>query len=684
MKFVSPAFLYALFVLSIPIIIHLFNFRRYKRIQFSNVKFLKEVQEQTQAKSKLKHLLVLLFRLLALTFLVLAFAQPYMPLKNSKVDLGEKAVSVFIDNSFSMEASGKYGTLLDESRKRASEILKAYALSDRFQLLTNDFEGKHQRMVNKDVFSQMLDEVHLSPQSKSIEEILTRQYDLLNSTSAQSKHIYIITDLQQSNFNLSKVKGDSNVAVHFVPVFGNTQGNIWIDSCWFNSPVRQINVLDSVQVKIVNGSEHKIEDYPVKLFIDGSEKVPATVTIDPGQSKVVSFRFTMRAYGRFNAWVELKDYPVTYDDRYYFSFNIENKLKVLQIGNQDKDQFNDPISRLFTSDSLFQYLYADVKKIDYSKLSFQQLVIINGVSDFTSGFQQEIKKYIENGGNVFVIPSTEINYETYNLFLNSLGANTLTKLDTTNLLVDKIDLDHFIFKNVFESKPDSKMDKPKVLSHFVLTENTRTTERVLLTLRNGDKYLVHYGQKGNVYLLSSALTDEHTGFHKHALFVPVLYNMALYNNTLSKSSFTIGDINRVDLKFENSGDRILHLKNQEHQIDIIPELRTGFQGTEMFLNNQVKHAGVFKLIDEKAEVIEVLAFNYKRTESVLKHYSVNDIEEQIIEKGLKNMDILDAGERPLNLAIAEQHYGKKLWKLCVILSLIFLAFETLVLRFLKN
>ena len=118
MSFTYPAFLFALSAIAIPIIIHLFNFRKFKTVYFSNVRFLKEVKQETQAKSKLKHLLVLASRILAITFLVLAFSQPFIPAENNKIPVGDKTVSIFIDNSFSMDAINKNGTLLDEAKKR--------------------------------------------------------------------------------------------------------------------------------------------------------------------------------------------------------------------------------------------------------------------------------------------------------------------------------------------------------------------------------------------------------------------------------------------------------------------------------------------------------------------------------------------------------------------------------------
>src|SRR3954467_15375736 len=149
MSFVFPQFLFALFAVSIPIIIHLFNFRRFKKVYFSDIRFLKEVKLQTQNRNRIKHLLILLCRILAISFLVFAFAQPFIPTTNKNATVGIQASSVYVDNSFSMENVSKNGMLLDEAKKMAREIALAHSQSDLFQLLTNDFEGKHQRLVSR-------------------------------------------------------------------------------------------------------------------------------------------------------------------------------------------------------------------------------------------------------------------------------------------------------------------------------------------------------------------------------------------------------------------------------------------------------------------------------------------------------------------------------------------------------
>jgi len=131
MEFINPGFLYGLFALAIPVIIHLFNFRRFRKVYFTNVKFIEELKQETQKQSKLRHLLILLMRMLAITALVLAFAQPFIPVDKAKKNVNSGSiVSVYVDNSFSMQAESGKGTLLDEAKDKALDVASAYKSSD--------------------------------------------------------------------------------------------------------------------------------------------------------------------------------------------------------------------------------------------------------------------------------------------------------------------------------------------------------------------------------------------------------------------------------------------------------------------------------------------------------------------------------------------------------------------------
>jgi hypothetical protein len=231
MQFLYPVFLFALFTLAIPVLVHLFNFRRYKKVYFSNVQFLKEVQERQASRRNIKERLILAARMLALAFLVFAFARPFIPGKDSADAGKQQLVSVFVDNSYSMQTLNREGSLLDEAKQKAKQIASVYSINDRFQLLTQDFEGKHQRLLNRDVFNDAVDAVKISPQSRSIAQITARQQSLLGMTAGALKQRYIISDFQKNITGNADTAG-SNITVNLVQLKASELPNVAVDSVW--------------------------------------------------------------------------------------------------------------------------------------------------------------------------------------------------------------------------------------------------------------------------------------------------------------------------------------------------------------------------------------------------------------------------------------------------------------------
>jgi hypothetical protein len=138
MSFLYPSFLWALGVLSIPILIHLFNFRRTTKVFFSSTRFLKHVKEVTVARRKLKHYLILASRLLFLLFLVFTFAQPIIP-AHEQVG-SNRNILLYLDNSQSMSAqAGEKTRGLDHAVRMAESIVETFPPDTHYKLITNDF-----------------------------------------------------------------------------------------------------------------------------------------------------------------------------------------------------------------------------------------------------------------------------------------------------------------------------------------------------------------------------------------------------------------------------------------------------------------------------------------------------------------------------------------------------------------
>ena len=203
MNFLYPGFLWAFAVLIIPVIIHLFNFKRYKTIYFSSLMFVRHVDQQTKSTQKLKHVLILISRLLAFIFLVLAFAQPYFSDGSNGASKGTPIIAMYIDNSFSMQARGSEGELLSEARENARSIIDKSPVDTRFIIGTNDMSGIEEHFLTRIEAYEKLDKINLSPISRSTNEIIKWQAELLNSEEAESSksatQYVFFSDFQKKN-----------------------------------------------------------------------------------------------------------------------------------------------------------------------------------------------------------------------------------------------------------------------------------------------------------------------------------------------------------------------------------------------------------------------------------------------------------------------------------------------------
>ena len=265
--------------MTIPIIVHLFNFRKFRRVKFSNVAFLNEIKQQTQSKSRIKHLLILIARMLAITAVVFAFAQPFFPKEDTVVsDDGREHLHRQLLFYGGENADGQ---LLELAKNKALEIVEVYAPTDQLQLLTCDF-GRHQRLVNQEEVIEWIEEVQISPQARSLSEVMLRQRDALATSENARKSAYILSDLQRSTHHVEAIRPDSTVAVRMVPSAVENAANVYIDSVWFDTPVRQLNQSERLNIRLRNTAEIGLENIPIKLTIDGQQKALGSFAVQPG------------------------------------------------------------------------------------------------------------------------------------------------------------------------------------------------------------------------------------------------------------------------------------------------------------------------------------------------------------------------------------------------------------------
>ncbi|MBI3520065.1 MAG: BatA domain-containing protein [Bacteroidetes bacterium] len=682
MNFLFPTFLIGLAAIAIPIIIHLFNFRKYKKVYFTNVQFLKELKQESDSKSKLKEWLILAMRILAVMCLVFAFAQPFIPGKTKAVQ-GEKAISIYIDNSFSMESTNKKGTLLENAKDYAGEIVNTFNASDKFQLLTNDFEGKHQRFVSKEEFIEQLNEVKISSATRVLTDIIKRQQDFLQNSSSKNKRIFLLSDFQKNSSIINKEDIDTSIAISCIPIRSSEVSNVYIDSVWFETPVQQFETQQTIHAIIVNKSTRDIENGSLKLLINNVQVSLSSFNVSAGNKTDASMSFKVKAKGINKGVLKIEDYPITYDDNFYFSFNAQTTIHALVINGKETRTAGN-FRSLMQDDSLFVYKENNEASIDYSLFAKTDIIVLNELGAITSGLTSELQKFVSNGGSLVIFPDKKPDLESYNTAFQNLQLPKIVKLDTVNTKAQSINFEQGLYEGVFD-KIDQRMDLPRVLEHFEFTKTTNSNSQSLVLLQNGQPLIsLNPLGSGKIYLFAIPSDEICSNLLKHALFVPTLIKMSILSLKPSPIYYKTAINEAIELSVEsNFSDKPLHIMKDDKKVDIIPEHRLINNTTTVFTQNQITEAGHYEVV-ENGISIKDLAFNFDRKESDMNFMSSEDLQKQLDEKALKNISIITPDEKTLTNALQEVNDGKKLWKLFLILALVFLLSEILIIRLFKN
>jgi hypothetical protein len=632
---------------------------------FSDIRFLKQITEQNQKQRNIKEWIILAARCLALACLVFAFAKPFIPLNNKSNNKNNKVVSVFIDNSFSMSQQNKEGQLLEVTKHKARDIVSYYGDNDLFQILTNDFEGKHQRLIEKKDFLLYLDEVKLSNQTKQFDKIIARQKQAFETESNSNKIVYIISDLQQNQFQQSAVI-DSSLQVNFIQIKPNVSNNISIDSAWIEQPLILPNTNTFLYVKISNYGNTEITDVPLVFKIDNVQKGIANITCKANSSAEVQLQFSLNDAQYHQAELSLLDNPVVFDDKLYLTLKAYSNQNIIAINA------NKYIQNVYGIDENYKLQSFNSNAIDYSSFNNASCIVLNEVADVSSGLQTELGKYIKNGGVALIIPSANaIDLPKTNTFLQQLNAPQLIAASNQNLNVSRINVFDDVFKNVFSKIPEVA-NWPSLSKNYAMQLNSGIKGYHIATLNNDAPFIFksRYG-KGCVYLLSTPLQNEWSNFTAHALFVPFMLRLPLVNKQSGALYYNMDK--PVNYAFDkNTNGKVVYLKDKKDEI----AFDVNNNESKSIVNiSGVKQAGSYQVYEKnKTDLLATISFNLNRNESnlnIIADDSLSNTNAAIIQ----TVDLLKHQKE-----IELNYHGTQLWRWFLLAALAFILVEVLLLK----
>lgn len=685
MQFLFPTFLWSLLAVAVPIAIHLFNFRRTRRIYFSNVSLLKSVEMETSSFRRLKQYLILATRVLALAALAFAFAQPYLPSQNKSGTNAQSVTSAYIDNSFSMQNEDNNQRYLDIATGKLDQLLTLFRNATRLQLLTNDFDAQEQQLTTTDRIKDRLTTLKLSHTPRTLPSVYKRQTNILARHAGSGKNqLFWFSDFQKSTSgDLSTIKIDSTNRLFIVPVQAKATQNVYVDSVWLNTPfVREFqnNVL---YVRVSNAGNDDVQNLVVKLFLDDVQVSTAPVSLAPKGSATTAFNFTVRGKGFKRGRVTFDDLPITFDNEYFFVLNASPVIRVLHLYGQTNS--SKAVENVFDNDSLFTLRSLNAGNADIGLLKQSDLVVLESVERVEGAMRSEIENFVRRGGSVMVIPPSNPDLATYGGFLSALGVSGLLERPSEESIpLANPERNSPFFSDVFEqSIRQENLELP--VSKPVWQWQAGGAK--LLNLRSGDVFLSQSSvQRGKVYVLANPLTEAFGNFAQNALFVPVMYKIAAQSVREQRTAYSF-DENTITLTVPEAPQNTI-FKLKKEKIELIPVQR--LNGNQLIIelpkSNQLNvdqelESGYYEL-QKEGQTQQLLAFNHDNQESQLDYYSPDELRR--IFANQPNVQIFDnVADGDFVKEFQKQNVGVSLWKYFLWAALLFLLLEILVIRFVR-
>ena len=653
MIFLYPSVLWGLLFLAVPFAIHLFSFRKTKVVTFSTIHHIEALVKDTQSKRNLKHLLILLSRLLVIFFMVIAFARPvWMTGANTPVE----GTLIYIDNSRSMTSEVAVGQSgLNKALQMADDLLSQAPIEQRFQVITNNSMAPV-NWISRNSAMDKLANIVTTGEAKTMSQIMAK-----TSFLASNMDLYYFSDFQESTFGEIV---NTNVRVNFLKMEIESSANVYVDTAFMEVPM----ILDEGSVLTVvlkNSGRNNREDVQVKIL--SGKQLIASSLLDfesNGQNSLsVDIPDNNFIDGQFK--VEIEDFPVYFDNTFYLS-HPQNKVKNIAHIHPE-NSYSAALADVYANEKYFDYTSYNSGSIDYTKLKQTDLIVLEGFVEIPLSLFS-----FKGVADFFIIPAKKVNKSSYEAFLE----RTVREVSDSAFVGLKInDINDPFFKGVFKST-NEVIRLPKAKRLFAL-EGRFTT---LVKNEFGYQYLVRTKQLDrNIFFLASPIGRDFTNLTSHATFLPLMYKMAQSSNAATEPLYFDISANYISLPI-NGYDPIKKITLANESVELIANYQYAKGNLTLELPPEGILAGHYELrINDLG--VQKIALNEPKNESDITTYSDKYLQELASNSPYLNYINVE------NIKISADSGGinsdgNELFKYALILALVFVISETLLIRFL--
>jgi hypothetical protein len=696
MTFLNPAVLFGLIATAIPVLIHLLNLRKLKKIEFSTLSFLKELKKHKIRRIKLKQWLLLALRFLIILFLVGAFARPAI----KSVTIGgttsaAKTTAVFIlDNTFSMFLVNEKGSYFNRAKQVINNMLNQLQEGDDAALILVAAISKKdiQTTTNLNDFKKQVDETQISSVSGTIHDAVIKAAKILEQSKNFNKEIYLLSDFQKSRLtdpkeeisDLSRML-DERVKLYLFDFSGKEILNVGIESLEPNNQIFEKDKPVSFTAVITNYSKQPVNNLVASLFINGERSAQQSINLGAGESKKVLFETVLKSTGSVDVMAEIEDDDILQDNRRYLSLNIPDKISVIIFsGTPDDSKFirlalspEEENNSLVISEKNFnQITSVNLKNYD--------AIILVGCN--FSGYSDRITGYLSNGGSIFLMPGSQTDFNEFKSVASKLqlpvpvadvgsagGSRSVSAFDKT-------DFEHPVFANIFEKNAKKQIESPDIYRYFKVF--TQGKGKNIISLADNSSFLSEYKiRKGKVLLMTSAPVLGWSNLPLKGIFVPLIYKSVFYlaSKDQQVSSYIAGETVNINLH-NNTLPQVKIIKPDKSEEYI--NLNT--QSNQEYLPyNRTDIAGNYKIYSGQ-KLIDYFSINPNPLESITTKLTQGEIDDYLKRINFKGKFLNLNPDENYSVKIQQARFGSELWRIFLIIAFILALIEMMVARSTKK
>ncbi len=716
MTFLNPVILWGLAAVSIPILIHLFNLKKTKKVEFSTLMFLREIQQTKYKKIKLKQLLILLCRIAFIILLVMMFAKPFdLGFLGSPGNKAKSSVLIILDDSFSMQSRDKNGSDFETAKQKLNETLDALNSGDEIFFTTVSGIDKPRAFIPLKDIAQLRDTIGtLKPVaiSRSLNEIIYYSSSILEGAAYSSKEVYFITDGQKQMFESDAVSGLTNnpdKSLHWNVILTGTRqaNNLALDTVNTVTKIFEKNRPVKIKAIVKNLNNFNAVNKSIVLAA-GNYREEKVLDIPAGSTAEAEFTFKPERTGFTGGTIELvqndiADDEISGDNRQNFAIYIQEAVNILLISGSPADaeyiklvlNTSKEITPGTDISTIFRITEAGENGIENNDLSkFSSIVIVNK-SRFTGSEAAKLNEYLSAGGGAVIYPGESSDINSYNnellklLDLPYIGP----RFDSPQpVKFENIDMLHPVFEGIFKpgtGNGNMTVESPDIRTGFSPGSGKNSLTAVKLT--NGINFMTEYSKgKGKLIMFAVPPDMNWSDFPKKNLFSPVTIRSILYASNLNGIKPAIAgrdyfiDPEAIGLK----QDSIVLIPQTNNPKQIIYPISSKQKGNETeSINPNIGIINTGRMLEENlnyeisesGKTVMVIPVNFDKKESDNQRSKPDDIKKLLNDKYSLNSEIIEVN-KPLTASISDLRTGRDLWQFFLIGALIFLLIEYLLAR----